>query len=157
MKVKFSPLKLKQFELLESQFKFNVPKEGQVDVSSLFESYSVDIDFVHHFPEENTIQVFVKVKVNNLKKPKPGYVLFSEGMGIFEIQKSDSIDEKLSGNLRFYSTLNMMINNLRNIMYQISNLGPMGGYLLPPIDVLDLFKKKENDQGKQFAEKYNKS
>jgi len=37
-----------------------------------------------------------------------------------------------------------MINNLRNIIYQITNLGPLGGYLLPPIDISQLLRDKAN-------------
>jgi preprotein translocase subunit SecB len=143
MKAKFSQLELHKFELLNSTYKFIVPKENEVDVQSLFKSYSVNIDFEHHFLEDDEIQIFVIVSVNDLKKPKSGYVLAAEGMGIFELDKGGKISENLRGNLKFYSTLNMMINNLRNIMFQQSNLGPLGGYLLPPIDIMDLFKKKE--------------
>jgi preprotein translocase subunit SecB len=146
MKVKFSPLKLNDFELLQSHFDFHVPKEDEVDVSSLFNSYSVEIDFEHNFLDDDKIQVFVNIGVNQLKKPKSGYILFAEGMGMFEIQNQDKIKPEQVGNLRLYSTLNMMINNLRNIMFQTSNIGPMGGYLLPPVDILDLFQKKKKQK-----------
>lgn len=146
MKAKFSPLKINNFELLESQFKFQVPKEDGLDIDQLFNSYKVEIDFDHHFSEEDKIQILVKIGVNQLKKPKPGYSIFTEGMGIFEIENQDKLRRDQIGNLRLYSTLNMMINNLRNVIFQISNIGPMGGYLLPPIDILDLFEKKKKQQ-----------
>lgn len=97
----------------------------------------------------------MKVEVNNSKKPKYGYSLLAEGMGIFEVNNQEGLEEQLLGNLKYYSTLNMMINNLRNIMYQTSNLGPMGGYLLPPVDILDLFKKREAKE-KARSKKENK-
>jgi hypothetical protein len=144
MKAKFSPLELHTFELLNSNYEFIVPKEDKLNIQSLFKSYSVNIDFEHHFLNEtDEIQIFVIINVNNLKKPKPGYRLSAEGMGIFKLDEERNLSNKLLGNLKFYSTLNMMINNLRNIMFQQSNLGPLGGYLLPPIDIMDLFKKKQ--------------
>lgn len=57
----------------------------------------------------------------------------------------EAISETQLWNLKYYSTLNMMINNIRNVLYQTSNIGPMGGYLLPPVDILDLFKKKNEE------------
>jgi preprotein translocase subunit SecB len=149
MKVKFSPLELHSFELLESHFSFNVPNEEEVNVSLLFKSYNVNIDFTHKIHEEVEIHVFVRIEVNYLKKPKPGYSLMSEGVGIFQIEDDSQLSEGTAGNLKFYSTLNMMINNLRNIMFQSSNIGPMGGYLLPPIDIIDLFKKKDKQSSKK--------
>ncbi len=146
MKAKFSPLELRSFELLESHFSFNVPKEDEIEVSALFKSYGVNIDFSHNFLDNNEIQVFVNIEVNNLKKPKPGYSLIAEGVGIFKIGNQDELSDNLLGNLKFYSTLNMIINNLRNIMFQSSNIGPMGGYLLPPVDIVDLFKKKRKQE-----------
>jgi preprotein translocase subunit SecB len=146
MKAKFSPLELLKFELLQSQLKFIVPEIDEIDVHELFKSYAVNIDFNHNYLEDEKIQVFVSVKVNNSRKPKHGYSMLAEGMGIFKVSDQENLNEKLLGNLKYYSTLNMMINNLRNIMYQTSNLGPMGGYLLPPIDILDLFKKKEKQK-----------
>ena len=142
MKAKFSPLELLEFELLESTYTFNIPKEEEIDLISLFKSYRVDIDFNHHELEDNRIQLFVFIEVNQLKKPKAGYSLTAHGVGLFDVDDSSELDESMLGNLKYYSTLNMIINNLRNVMYQISNLGPMDGYLLPAIDILDLFKKK---------------
>lgn len=152
MKAKFSALALHSFELLECHFSFNVPKEDEIEISSLFKSYSVNIDFNHIFRDENKIQLFVKIEVNYLKKPKPGYSLMTEGMGMFEINKTDELSDNLLDNLKYYSTLNMMINNLRNIMFQTSNVGPIGGYLLPPVDILDLFKKKKRQVQRKKVE-----
>lgn len=151
MKAKFSPLELHTFELLNSSYKFNVPKKDEIDVTELFKSYSVSIDFSHSDIENDLIQVFVIINVNNLKKPKEGYSLSAEGMGVFELLGNDKISDDLLNNLKFYSTVNMMINNLRNIMFQLTNVGPLNGYILPPIDILDLFKKK-----KMSAKKANK-
>ena len=69
-----------------------------------------------------------------------------EGGGTFKLNETEEIAEGLKNNLLKFSTLNMMINNLRNIIYQITNLGPMGGYLLPPIDITKLLNDKAEEQ-----------
>lgn len=146
MKAKPSPLRLRDFELLKSTYQFNVPDVEVIeDVKELFESYKIDIDFLNQELDNGFIQVNCMLKVNTGKKPLPGYTMEAEALGVFSLEQAENLDKKVRGNLRFYSTLNMMINNLRNIIFQQSNLGPMGGYLLPPIDVLDLFDKKNKE------------
>jgi preprotein translocase subunit SecB len=147
MKAKFSPLKLKEFELLKSNYQFNIPKKEEIDIDRLFNSYTVQINFNHFDIDDNNIQVFVMITVNNLKKPKDGYTLVNEAVGVFQLIKKD-LSDAVFNNLKFYSTLNMMINNLRNIMFQTTNIGPLGGYYLPAIDIVDLFDKKSKKVAK---------
>ncbi|MCF1752351.1 preprotein translocase subunit SecB [Mariniradius sp. RY-2] len=151
MKAKFSPLQLLDFKLLESHYEFIVPEEEGFNVKDLFQSYSVDIDFgMGKTDGEGEIQLFTKIEVNfGKKKSLPGYKLMVEGGGTFRIQDPENVDEGLRNNLSQFSTLNMMINNLRNIMYQITNLGPMGGYLLPPIDISQLLRDKAGELEKE--------
>jgi preprotein translocase subunit SecB len=151
MKAKFSPLQLLDFKLLESHYEFIVPKEDDTNVKDLFQSYAVDIDFgIGKSDIEGEIQLFTKIEVNKTKrKALPGYKLMVEGGGTFRIQDPENVEEGLRNNLSQFSTLNMMINNLRNIMYQITNLGPMGGYLLPPIDITQLLRDKAGELEKE--------
>ena len=144
MKAKFSPLQLLDFKLLESHFEFLVPEESEIDIKELFQSYSVDIDFgIRNNEEAQEIQLFTMIQVNSGEEGSlPGYKIMVEGGGTFRIQNPDELEDNLKNNLTQFSTLNMMINNLRNIIYQITNLGPMGGYLLPPIDIMQLLRDK---------------
>lgn len=144
MRAKKSNLNLRAFELLESHYEFIEPKTGVVrDVNVLFAGYTIDIDFQHQFDKGGAIMVLCTIGVNTGSKPKAGYRMEVAAEGVFEIQSPEALDHNILSNLKFYSTLNMMINTLRNVMFQLSNLGPMKGYLLPPIDVLDLFKQKK--------------
>jgi preprotein translocase subunit SecB len=147
MKAKFSPLQLLDFKLLESHIEFVVPDEGELDVKQLFQSYSVDIDFgLQENENDHEIQLFTVIQINlGEQETLPGYKIMVEGGGTFRIQNPEELDENLKKNLTQFSTLNMMINNLRNIIYQITNLGPMGGYLLPPIDISQLLRDKVGD------------
>lgn len=148
MKAKFSPLQLLDFKLLESHIEFVVPDEGELDVKELFQSYSVDIDFgLQENEDEQEIQLFTVIQINlSEQETLPGYKIMVEGGGTFRIKNPEELEENLKKNLTQFSTLNMMINNLRNIIYQITNLGPMGGYLLPPIDISQLLRDKAGNQ-----------
>jgi preprotein translocase subunit SecB len=151
MKAKFSPLQLLDFKLLQTKYEFIIPDEEEIDIKDLFQSYLVDIDFeIGKTDVQDEIRLFTKIEVNfTKKKTRPGYRLMVEGGGTFRIQDPENVDEGLRNNLSQFSTLNMMINNLRNIMYQITNLGPMGGYLLPPIDISQLLRDKAGELEKE--------
>jgi preprotein translocase subunit SecB len=143
MEAKFSKLKLERFELLESHYGFNVPEEDVIDdIQELFNTHKVNVEFNHQEEGGRTI-VHCQIEVN--KNEDPGYSIMTMALGIFKIDDPSSLEESTVQNLKQYSTLNMIINNLRNIMFQTTCLGPMGGYTLPPIDVLDLFMKKRNE------------
>lgn len=148
MKAKFSPLQLLDFKLLQTHYEFVVPEQDDLNLTELFSSYSVEIDFeLGKGDEEEEIQIITMIEVNlDEDHAKPGYKIMVEGGATFKIKDAESIDEGLKNNLSKFSTLNMVINNLRNIMFQITNLGPMGGYLLPPIDITKLLQDKAGSQ-----------
>ncbi len=150
MKAKFSPLQLLDFKLLQSHYEFEVPEQGSLDLHELFSAYSVEIDFdMAKSEEDGEIQLLTVIEVNlDKENAKPGYRIKVEGGATFKLKDAENIEEGLRNNLSQFSTLNMMINNLRNIIFQITNLGPMGGYLLPPIDITKLLQDKADLQEK---------
>jgi len=151
MRAKKSPLSLRVFNLLRSEFQFIVPKELETVPSELFDTYPIDIDFSHHpLPQsKHHIQVFVRIKINHTKK-RAGYSIEVEGMGVFELNQR-GLNEEVVSNLRIFSTLNMVINNLRSIIAQQTAFAPMGTYLIPPIDIVDLLEKKQKQQTKKMV------
>lgn len=155
MIAKPSPLQILSFELLESKYAFEVPEGDIEDMHSLFSEYQIDIDFVHNKQESDDrevdeIVVFTKVGVNhpedNQSSLLPGHKIYVEAVGVFSINEHEGLTDGDRRNLSTYSTLNMMINNIRNIIYQTSNISPMNGYLLPPLDILDLFRQKNEQE-----------
>src|SRR5690554_6772260 len=149
MKARFSPLQLLDFKLLETRYEFEVSEDDEMDIKELFSAYPVEIDFDMGKSEEEEIQLITTIEVNLDKENRlPGYHIKVEGGGTFKIKDPQNIEEGLRNNLSRFSTLNMMINNLRNIIYQITNLGPLGGYLLPPIDISQLLRDKAKQREK---------
>ncbi|WP_162415864.1 protein-export chaperone SecB [Cyclobacterium roseum] len=151
MKAKFSPLQLLDFKLLQSHYGYEVTEQDNLDLQELFSTYSVEINFEMAKSEENEeIQLLTTIEVNqDMENPKPGYQIMVEGGATFKLKDAENIEERLRNNLSQFSTLNMIINNLRNIIFQITNLGPMGGYLLPPIDITKLLQDKADLQDKK--------
>ena len=146
MKANLSPLKLTSFALLRASYEYIVPekvKKGATP-SNFFDSYNIEIDFSHK-EEDCGIAVIVKVEVNNTDKPKPGYKLFYEAGGTFSLPPKENLKEEVYNNLYFYSTISIIIGNIRNIIAATTANGPFGTYLLPPIDINSLFKAKKEE------------
>ncbi|HNK69076.1 MAG TPA: hypothetical protein PKH36_10170 [Flavobacteriales bacterium] len=144
MLAKRSPLKWHEFALLQSYFRFVAPGKGNetVNVDQLFDSYALDIDFVVKKPVDGMRQVFTKVLVNWPEEGPAGYKLFVEAVGLFSIAGEEGMKEDVRKNLAYYSTVNMMLNRIRAHISLITATSTLGSYVLPAVDVTDLFKQK---------------
>jgi preprotein translocase subunit SecB len=137
-----SAIKLKDFAVLQSHYEFEQPKKNIRDVQKIVEAYEIDIDFAHHNEDEdNTIHIFVKIGINQARKTLPGYKLLVEGVGIFSLNEKGLSKEKIN-NLKYYSTVSIIIGYLRNTLSGITASAPFGPYLLPAIDMQQLFALK---------------
>jgi preprotein translocase subunit SecB len=143
MIAKKSPFILKNFLLLKQSIEFvSPPNNKKISIPQLFDSYTVDIDFV--IPENKTslYEIFIKVGVNNMEQKHFGYNIFAEGVGIFEFDKSDAITEAEIGNYLYFSGISICINGLRSIISNVTSHGPFGKFTLPSIDVNSLLIEK---------------
>lgn len=154
MLAKRSPLKLNELALLQSYYRFVDPEDTgkPVDIAALFETYPIDIDFVIKQPKDGMRQVFTKVMVNWPEDGPAGYRLFVEAVGLFSISGEADLKPQIRNNLAHYSTVNMMINWIRAHMTTLTASSPMGSFVLPAVDITDLFKKKA-ERGKQAAKR----
>jgi preprotein translocase subunit SecB len=141
-----SDIHLESFAVLQSHYQFVEPKKVVKDPLKIFKTYEIDIDFVHRIKEDKTIQVFTKISVNQIVQPKLGYQLIVEGVAVFSLAGTVELTEDEEKNLRFYSTVSILIGYLRNTLTAITASSPMGPYLLPPINMPDLFRKKSEKQ-----------
>jgi len=147
MKANKSPLILNNFFLLNHQYNIVQPEEG-VEIEELINNYYLDIDFSFQESEENVIQLFTKIGINNIETPNPGYSLFVEGVCVFSFNKSVKLTTKEESNLLHFSGLNIIINSLRNILANTTVNSPFGKYILPSIDVNKLLSDKQKNNTK---------
>lgn len=141
-----SAIKLEHFAVLQSHYEFEQPKKELKDVQKIFDAYEIDIDFAHHDEDEdNTIHVFVKIGINQAKKTLPGYKLLVEGVGMFSLKEEDLPEENIN-NLKFYSTVSIIVGYLRNTLSGTTASAPFGPYLLPAIDMQQLFALKGQNE-----------
>lgn len=155
MKASRSPLKWQQFGILNWEQNFVEPEDGtkEIDPYSLFVNYQIDVDFSHAEVEEGVLQIFLKMGINDIESPKPGYRIFLEAVGIFDTSETRDLPEDQKQNLEIFATTNLMIGRLRGLIPILSGQGPFGAYNLPSLDLNDLLEQKMNsvseiDEGK---------
>jgi len=141
MKAKKSPLVLNSFLLLSHNYQF-IQQEEIPSTVEIMEQYPIEIDFVIKEVNDGFCQLFIKIEINNLDKPLPGYKLFIEGVCIFSFDKSVQVSDNDKSALLHISGISIGINSLRNILSTITSSGPFGKYTLPSIDVNQLLEDK---------------
>jgi preprotein translocase subunit SecB len=141
-----SEIHLESFAVLKSTYQFIRPNRNPKEWQKIFKSYEIDIDFAHNVNADKTIHVFTKISVNQNEKPLPGFQLFVEGAAVFSFSETNNLSESEEKNLRFYSTVNILIGYLRSTLTTITSASPLGPFLLPPINMADLISKKSVNQ-----------
>jgi len=143
-----SPLKLKDFLVLQSRYSFIEPQNEVLNATKVFSDYTIDIDFTAREQPDGEILVFVKVSVNESDNPLSGYVLYAEGVGVFRLEENHNLPEKVVSDLVYVSGLGISINSLRNHLLQMTMSGPFGKYTLPSVDIGELHKAKKEAEAK---------
>src|SRR5690625_7524204 len=82
-----SPLKWEKFGILNWELNFIEPENpgDKISPAKLFQEYQIDIDFHHANVSEYLLQVLLSIGINDLEEPKPGYRIFVESGGIFDL------------------------------------------------------------------------
>lgn len=139
-----SPLMWQQFGILNWEQHFVEPDESmtEIDPDQLFQNYQIDVDFSHVEVEEDLMQIFLKIGINQVEKPLPGYQIFLEAVGIFDTSQTKDLEDDQKQNLEIFATTNLMIGRLRGLIPLLSGQGPFGPYNLPSLDLNDLLKQK---------------
>ena len=155
MIAKKSPLIFQSFLLLKLEYNLTpkppVLKNRQNEVDLLNE-YPIDINFFIRKGKKDENLIYLKIGINKSTNSLPGYMLFAEGVGIFEFEKSAEFDENQKSTLLHYSGLSICINSIRGILSNTTSNSPMEKYTLPSIDVNELLKEKELMQQKNSSD-----
>lgn len=148
MKAKPSLLSWKRFAVFQWTLKsIQFPESvGSLEVAKMFSNYSIDVDFDHLPIDDNTLQVFVDVRINQDPdgiEEYPGYSIRLEAAGQFDITPiNEHADSESLHSLVASATVNLMIGRIRTLIYQLTASGYLGSYELPSIDLGDLFAQK---------------
>lgn len=140
MKPQLSPLLLNDFAIINCNFEFSAPPE-KVDLKKIVDDYLLDIDFAI-VKENDSTRVFIKTAINHGDNILPGYSIFAEGVAIFELSETSPLSEEDRKSLLQYSAVSIAINSLRGFITSLTANAPFGKYILPSIDVNNLFQQK---------------
>lgn len=147
MQPKLSQLKLVDFVIINYNFSFEPPTSNDINTELLFASYDIDVDFAVDELEKN-IRVFVKIEINNSEKPIFGYSILGECIAVFNLDLPfPASDERFTTEKFNYinnSAIPLTINSLRTYILTATASAPMGKYILPSIDIRDLYLQKES-------------
>jgi preprotein translocase subunit SecB len=154
MKLIKSQLELVDFFITELKYRFVEPDEG-VDVRECFLNYDIDIDFMPR-PVDNQFYVYIKISINEVEKPVPGYSIFSEGVGIFEF--SEELSEEKMADFIWNSAISITITSLRNFISNTTQNFPFGKFNFPAVDLSALIaqKRQVNDNSKSSTKSVTK-
>lgn len=143
MKPTLSPLKLKDFDIMENRFTFFPPNDKINGLDELFNAYLLDIDF-EYSENEQFIAIAVRIEINKPEDatPLPGYSITVEGTSLFEFQDSEKLSHEDKASLLNFSGLSITINHIRGFISTLTSYAPFGKFNLPTIDVNDLLSQK---------------
>lgn len=154
MKPKISPIALVDFGIINSTFKF-IPPQVEMNMVEIVQSYEIDFDFAV-FEQSDFIRVFVKSSINLGQEQKPGYGIFAEGVAIFNLADNSALRDQEKKKVIRFSTVSIAINSLRGFISSLTSAAPMGRYVLPSIDIGDLFTQKAQRAQERKAKKSKK-
>src|SRR5690625_2902154 len=139
-----SPLKWEKFGILNWELNFIEPENpgDKISPAKLFQEYQIDIDFHHANVSEYLLQVLLSIGINDLEEPKPGYRIFVESVGIFDLSDVLKLEEGPRQNLKIFATPTLMIGRVRGLIPTLSSQAPLGAYQLPAMDVHALINQK---------------
>lgn len=142
MKFVKSQLELIDFFILNTKYKFVDTVESNLDIKKLFSEYEMDIDFMPKIKENNQYFIYIKISINEIENPLPGYSIFVEGVCIFDFNENDGIEDNVKAEYIWSSGVSIAINNLRNYISSQTSFFPFGKFNLPAVDLTNLINQK---------------
>jgi hypothetical protein len=148
MKIKKSPLILKDYFVLDFQYTFHQPTE-EINREEVFDSYLIDFDFMTKTDEDGETLLFTKIGINFSEKPTVGYSILVESLTVLDVNSEFKLTPKEKGDLIYFSGLSMAINNLRHFIANMTSYSPMGKYTLPSVDLNAIHQEKMKELEKE--------
>lgn len=142
MKVKKSPLELKNFSIKSCQCAFIYNDEIEQTINFNFDVLSRK--------DQSSSEFAIKLEANIKPKNKDfgGFAIKVKSLNVFEISETNKLDEDQLKNLKMISSLNIAIANLRGFLLNITNYYGQQ-YILPAISIPDLINAKIKEEEKE--------
>lgn len=144
MEIKRSDLKLENFTMLACNFA-TVPSDKKISTEAL-KNIPIDFDFDILTNKKNSskIKIVLELDSNISDTPEPGYIYSIVAEAEYNIKGLGKMSEEKQNRYILFTALPLAIAMVRSHLYNGSSNYPHGHYLLPSIDLPDLFEKKFN-------------
>lgn len=152
MKIKRSNLKILDINLITSFINFN--KGSDEEIKFFFDTNNIDLDFeiLDHKTTKNQFKIILILEINgDLESKKPGYSIYTILEGVFYVEDNSNKEDIETIKLR--SALPMLISNLRSVIYDLTSKFPIGGFVLPSLEINHLIESKNNKSTKSKKRK----
>lgn len=143
MLIKKSDLSLDDFKVMACNFTTKSPAESKKKTA--FVDLPVDIDFKIDTHVKNKSKISITISLNSDTadaEVKARYTYSIVARSFFTLKGISKLPEDKVQQYIFYSALPIAINMVRSFLCNLSLSYPHGQYLLPSIDLVDLFEKK---------------
>ncbi|MCK9309316.1 MAG: hypothetical protein PHH43_00055 [Candidatus Cloacimonetes bacterium] len=130
-----------QFVILESSVKVHIPKDAtQIDLCKM--PIEIDFDILQdHNSEPYAARVVMTIKSNN-KKEVPGYAIFLKVGGEYKLSEELEVMGEDYRMLVSNSAVACLINESRVYLQTLTAFFPFGSYIMPMIDMNNLWEQK---------------
>jgi len=147
MEIKRSDFKLEKFTMLACNFA-TVPSEKKLSTEAL-KNIPIYLDFniLKNKKNSSKVKIYLELNSNISEKPEPGYMFSTVAEAEYNIRGLGKMSEEKQNRYILFTALPLAIAMIRSHLYNSSSSYPYGQYLLPSIDLPDLFDKKFNKHG----------
>ena len=102
----------------------------------------MDFDILRNKKNGNKIKIVLELHSNEVEKPIAGYMYSLIAEAEYNIKGLSKMDEEKQNRYILFTALPLAIAMVRSHLYTVSSNFPYGHYLMPAIDLTDLFEKK---------------
>ncbi len=142
MEIKRSDLKLDKFTMLACNLA-TVPSNKKITSESLKEiPIDLDFDILTNKKNSSKIKIVLEFHSNEIEKPLPGYMYSVIAEAEYNIKGLGKMSIEKQNRYILFTALPLAIAMVRSHLYTVSSNFPYGHYLMPSIDLTDLFEKK---------------
>ena len=142
MEIKRSDLKLDAFTMLACNFA-TIPSDKKIKSEALKEiPIDLDFDILTNKKNKSRLKIVLEFHSNEIEKPIPGYMYSVIAEAQYNIKGLGKMTEEKQNRYILFTALPLAIAMVRSHLYSVSSNFPYGHYLMPSIDLTNLFEKK---------------
>jgi len=105
----------------------------------------LDFDILTNKKNSSKVKIVLEFHSNEVEEPRPGYMYSLVAEAEYNIKGLGKMNEEKQNRYILFTALPLAIAMARSHLYSVSSNFPYGHYLMPSIDLLDLFEKKFNE------------